>query len=115
MITTTEFENLIESNSISTVRVVSVPFEENWSIDVNVHRTNSDVSKTEKLATRIGRNTVDISRFGSLDRVAAYLHSVGIKSFIVDQNEAVESVELPKSVTRILESTARVADLGLVE
>lgn len=116
MITKAEFEKLIELKFIALVRVVTVPQENAWCIDVILRRPLRSGYKVETVVAGRDANSMEVDRFDSLDSAANYLHSTGIKSFVVDQKEASAGIQPTRNVTNILEpdSTAEAPVLDSV-
>lgn len=100
MITNTEFENLIENKYIELVRVVAAPKENSWCIDAILRRSVQPEYAASLIASESNKNSVEIRRFKRLDSAAAYLHSVGIKSFIVDQKDAAAVRAAPRQASK---------------
>ena len=67
MITKAEFEKLIELKFIALVRVVTVPQENTWCIDVILRRPLRAGYKVETIVAGRDANTLQIDRFESLD------------------------------------------------
>lgn len=104
MITKAEFEKLIELKFIALVRVVTVPQENTWCIDVILRRPLRAGYKVETIVAGRDANTLQIDRFESLDSAANYLNSTGINSFIVDRKDTSAGIQSPQDVTKILKS-----------
>ncbi len=108
MLTRTYLRQLIEQNLISTTRVVPVPFEASWCIDVVVRVPLEAGSKTETVASADTDSASDrLRRFDSIDDAARFLREVGITTFTVDTADALSFAHVTSPAVRVVEKTMR--------
>ena len=89
-----EFKLYLEAGLVSSVRVVPVPWEKGWCIDVLIKKVMQAGSSTDVLESdRSTRQRVQIRRFASIDSAAKYLKQLGVSSFIVDQDDSLALAE----------------------
>ena len=89
-----EFKLYLEAGLVSSVRVMPVPWEKGWCIDVVIKKVMQAGSSTDVLESdRSTKQRVQIRRFASLDSAAKYLKQLGVSSFLVDQGDSLIAVE----------------------
>ena len=89
-----EFKLYLEAGLVSSVRVMPVPWEKGWCIDVVIKKVMQAGSSTDVLESdRSTKQRVQIRRFASLDSAAKYLKQLGVSSFLVDQGDSFIAVE----------------------
>ena len=111
MISRTRFAQLVEEERIVSTRVVPVPLEKAWCIDVIMRMPMDAGSQAETVASKKSdREEGGLSRFPTIDAAANYLRGVGIKSFVVDTDDAISFANVDSPVMRVVETSARLWD-----
>ena len=111
MISRRRFSRLVEEERIVSVRVVPVPMEKAWCIDVIMRMPMDAGSHAETVASKKGdKDDGGLSRFPSIDAASNYLRGVGIKSFVVDTDDAISFANVDSPVLRMVESSAQLWD-----
>ena len=111
MISRTRFARLVEEERIVSVRVVPVPMEKAWCIDVIMRMPMDAGSQADTVASKNGgKDDAGLSRFPSIDAAANYLRGVGVKSFVVDTDDAITFANVDSPVMRVVETSAQLWD-----
>ena len=93
------------------VRVVPVPMEKAWCIDVIMRMPMDAGSQADTVASKNdGKDDAGLSRFPSIDAAANYLRAVGVKSFVVDTDDAITFANVDSPVMRVIETSAQLWD-----
>ena len=111
MISRRGFAQLVEEERIVSTRVVPVPMENAWCIDVIMRMPMDAGSHAETLAAKkTDKEEGGLSRFPSIDAAANYLRSVGVTTFVVDTDDAISFANVDAPVMRVVETSARLWD-----
>ncbi len=108
MLSKDRFQELVEQQRVAQVRVVPVPFDRTWCIDVVVRTPLEPGSKTGTLAEPNRPSRSDRLRtYETIDGAARFLQSIGVTTFTVDSADAPSAVNVGTNAVRILETTQR--------
>lgn len=112
MITRNAFRELVEDKLVASVRVVPVPLENEWCIDVIVRRRFEAGSSTETLATPGDSPFTpdELMIFDSVDAAAGFLRASGVTSFTVDMDDALPPTRARTDSVHYLARREAVAD-----
>ncbi len=87
-----DFRAAVEAGLALYVRVVPVPLEAHWCVDVLIKDSLRPGSRSDTL-TGDGDST-HLLRFSSLDDCARFLHDCNVRSFVVNLDDAVSFVSV---------------------
>lgn len=89
-----ELKQLLQTDRISSIRVVPIPLSKGWCIDVLIKEVLDVGSRTAVLETdRSSSQQLKVRRFGSIDSAARLLKQLDVTSFTVDLDDSISFVD----------------------